>query len=295
MSGRTKRTIYYMCDGALWLVLGGGMFCMAFYEPLREKNMGWEEFAALNAALLCLILKLPVLLHECGHLLFGLAAGMKLASFHISPLLFGKTAGATAMYPKNGRRVKEKFFLYTLGGAVCNLLIGLALFLLWLLLPYHPALAFAGTISGFIFYEGVRALLPAELAAGKTDGAVLSGLGKGAPEEEISLRVLTAQGILFCGSFQMIDRGLLFDVPVVREDLHAFHALLFLRMQYLLSEGDREGAHEVLDRLFSLSEFLTEEELAELERYAALYRGEFQAKDSPFAGVRALEEVLQST
>lgn len=291
MSGRTKRILYQIADVTLFLALGVGMLAVTLFLR-RPEERSWQEELAYCGALLVLVLGLPVLLHECGHLLFGTLAGMKLASFSFRSFYHarGAVAGATAMYPKNGKHVKGKFLLFTLGGAVCNLSVGTALFLLWLLLPYHPALLYCGTISGFIFFEGVHALLPAELPAGKTDGAVLLGLLKNRPEEEVALRVLTAQGILYRGKFSDIPEELLFSTPVVREDLPAFHALLFLRAQYLLARG--QSAEDCLERLSSLREYLSEEEGEELGRYRSL--AGFCAKRSPFAGVNELEAELEA-
>ncbi len=199
MSGRTKRILYHIADGALFAVFGIGMLLISvFIPPLKEFPRGDAELWQFPLAVALAAVGLPVLLHECGHLLFGALAGMKPARFRFHPFLRDSVAGETAMYPRNGKHVKGKSIALTLGGAVVNIALGATLFLLWLLLPARPI--FCGALSGFVFYEGVRALLPAELSVGKTDGAVLLGLLKNRPEEEVMLRVLTAQGILYRGS-----------------------------------------------------------------------------------------------
>ncbi len=290
MSGRTKRILYHVADVVLFVVLGLGMLLLAaFVPPLRERDD--SELALFILAVAVADVGIPVLVHECGHLLFGVLAGMKLARFGFHPYTRHGAAGETAMYPKNGKHVKGKFFALTIGGAAVNLAVGIALFLLWLLLPARPVSC--GVMSGFMVYEGVRALIPAELSAGKTDGAVLLGLLKGRAEEDVALRVLQAQGILYCGTFEEIPEAL-FSAPVVREDLPARLSLSFLEMQWRLSRGENEAAKELLDRLESLSDYLTEEEAEELDRYAQYFEGEFQPAEGKFYGVNCLEEKLKT-
>ena len=290
MSGRTKRILYYAADVTLFLVFGIGMLLLPlFVPPFEEFPRGDAELWQYPLAVAVSVVGFPVLLHECGHLLFGALAGMKLARFGFHPFTRGAVAGETAMYPKNGKHVKGKFFALTLGGAVVNILVGVALFLLWLFLPTRAM--GCGALSGFVFYEGVRALLPAELSAGKTDGAVLLGLLKNRPEEEVALRVLTAQGILYKGKHSDLPRELLFCAPVVREDLPAYHALLLLKGQCLLAEGEEEAAKKNLLRL-SECEGLSEGEEEECMRYLGYFEGTFVPERSPLFGVNALEETL---
>ncbi len=285
MSGSKKRWIYYLCDLLLYaaaITAAAELFLNRAPKPPQA-----AEYFALSCFLLALIFNLPALLHEIGHLLFGIFAGMKLAGFHFRPF----SRSATEMFPMCGRHVRGKFLAFALGGAVFNLLIGGAFFALYFCLPYHPALLFLGLCAPFLVYEGLRALLPAELSAGKTDGMVLLGTLKKSPEEEISLRVLEAQGILYRESFEKIPRELLYDVPVVREDLPAFAALLFLRLQYELYTED-PAWEETLQRLNSLEEYFTPRQRAELDEFQALLegKGEQGAKKEPLYGVRELKQ-----
>lgn len=292
MSGKTKRNIYHFADFCLFVLFGLGSLFLPVFLRSRSADLVLADFLFYAAALVLFVFGFPAFLHECGHLLFGLLAGMKLARFGFHCFPKGTVAGETAMYPKNGKHVKGKFTALTLGGATMDLVAAAALLLLWLLLPYHPALLFCGTLSGPLFYEGVRALLPAELPAGKTDGAVLSGLLKHRPEEEVMLRVLTAQGILFRGDFSDIPEALLFEAPVVREDLPIFAALSLLRVQWLLAAGREGEAESLMEDL--LPRELSEEARPDLMRYAALFGGDFRADEAvPLQGVRALEARLE--
>ncbi len=299
MSGRIKRIFYQIADLTLYALAVASMVTMILLQMGR--NFGAGDWAAGIAAFLCIVLQLPAAIHELGHLIFGWLAGMKCASVTVSYLRIGggrvrfanpSYAGAAEMYPKNGNKIYAKTVAFTVGGAVLGFLVGGVLLALFLALPYHPALLFCGLLAPFVFYESLRAWIPAELPAGKTDGAVLMGLIKKSPEEEIMLRVLTAQGILYRGLFSDIPEALLFDTPVVREDLPAFLSLMMLRVQYLLDRGEEDGASEALFRLKLLSEYFSDEESAYAERYSEYFRGNFSAVRSPFYGVDRLEEKL---
>lgn len=301
MSGRTKRKLYFVFDLLLWACAIAGAAVILLTTP-KEAPDTWDMIACFGLVI-CVLLRIPVLVHELGHLVFGLLAGMKPISFAVSFVRFSgdgvkfigwsKTAGATEMIPRSGNAVRARMTVFALGGGVFNLLVGGALLALYLCLPYHSGLLFCGLFSLFSLYEGIRALVPCELAAGKTDGGVLLGLIKNSPEEEIMLRVLEAQGILYRNSFAQIKRQLLFEIPVVREDLPAFAALLLLRLQYLLYHG--EDAQAVMSRFETLSEYFSDAERAELGFYRAVMRGEKpenRTKKEPLYGVRELKSNL---
>lgn len=273
MSGRQKRILYAAVSILLWLsLIAGEVLLLLFTVPRPFSTAAW---LALVGFLLLIALRIPSAVHELGHLLFGWLVGMKFAGTTVSYLRItgGKVRfcnpdydGSTEMYPKNGRHIRLKTTVFTLGGSLFCFLVGGALLLCYLLLPYNVGLFFGALSAIYLLYEGLHALYPAELPAGKTDGAVLCGILKGASEEEVVLRVLTAQGILYRGTYRDIDRALLFSAPVVREDLPAYHALLLLQYHYLEAMGDKVAAEETLARLKSLETYLTDEEREELNK-----------------------------
>lgn len=223
------------------------------------ENAGFavSEFFAYVGCIVAVFVRLPVLFHELGHLLFGLIAGMKPVSFIFSPFSRADYAGAVEMYPKGEKRLRMRVCLFAFGGTALALIVGGALFALYFALPYHAGLLFCGMLAPFFAYEGLRALLPAELPAGKTDGAVLWGLLRRNAEEELMLRVMAARGILAEGSYGDIRRELLFETPVVREDLPLFAALLQLRWRFLRYRGDVAAAREIA-RLGAIAEEFAE-------------------------------------
>lgn len=292
MSGKGKRICYHICDILLFFAAMAAVILITVStvpKPVPE----WGDVLASIAFGIAILLKLPEFIHEIGHFLFGTMAGMKLVSFRVF-LFKGKTAGATVMIPKSAKHVRGKFEFFLLGGAIFNFLAGGVLYSVYFLFPYHSALLFCEFLAPFMIYEGVRALIPAELPAGKTDGAVFKGLVKKNSEEEILLRVVTAQGILLKKTFSNVPKDLLFTTPVVREDLPAFHALLFLQMQYLFAENDDLAAQENLRRLIGLEEYLEEEQREEIRRYELIFHGEFYRKKQLLFGVDDLEKKLES-
>lgn len=273
MSGKAKRNIYYILSVVLWVgAIAGAVLLYLFTAPFPA---GIAEYWVI-AVVLVVALWIPAVVHEIGHLLFGWLVGMKFVgvTFCYLRISRGKVrfvnpnyAGETEMTPKSGKRIRSRTFVFTLGGSLFCLILGGIFLAVYLALPYHAGWLFGGMMGILLLLEGLLALYPVELPAGKTDGAVLLGLLRHAPEEEIMLRVLTAQGILYRGGNSDIERDLLFSVPVVREDLPAYHALLLLQINYLKEMGEKAEAERKLEQLRSLREYLTDEERETLDAF----------------------------
>lgn len=284
MSGRAKNNLYRVVALILWLAAVAAFVLMVLFprsgDGFRALYKGENEpyWVAIGALAALLFLPLHVLVHEMGHLLFGLAAGMRFHSVRVGLVRISRergklrirsadssrAAGEADFYPTSAKGVRTRFSLTALGGALLNLIYAGTLAALYFTLPYHPALLFFALFAPFNLYEGVMALYPAELSAGNTDGMVILGLLKKSPEAIVTLNVLTAQGILYEGTFADIPRQFLFDVPVVREDLPAFAALLQLRWRYAVLKGAYTDAMKALSRLETLYEELDGEERSEI-------------------------------
>ncbi len=299
MSGHTKQNLYYafsLLFGAA--ALAGVILLAVFYVPAGGYT--WREWLVEAVFLVCIALRIPAAIHEIGHLLLGLLCGMKCTSVTLCYLNFSADgvhiagndhAGAITAFPRKPRHVRGKLLMFTLGGSLLNLLLGGALLALCLALPYHPACFFAGLLAPFLLYEGISALMPCDLPAGKTDGAVFLGLMKKRPEEETLLRVIAAQGMLYLGTFSELKKELLFGAPVVREDLPAGGALKLLQAQYFLAAKEEGTAEEILSRLVSSED--TAPEIKETAvRYQKYFCGGFSAERSGFYGIDRLEKEL---
>ncbi len=298
MSGRGKRIVYMIGNGILCLLAFAATVWIALVNAFYQGPVSLI-ISVVAWGLACAV-RLTAVVHELGHLVFGALAGMKCVSVTLSYFRIGggkikpvnpAYAGAIEAFPRKGKHVRGKFFALASGGSVVNLIVGGMLFALYFAFPLHTATVFCGMLAPFMVYEGCVALIPAELPAGKTDGKILLGLIKKAPEEEVMLRVLTAQGILYKGLFSDIPRELLFDVPVVREDLPAFLALMVLRIEYLLFMGEQAGAEEQYARLEEI-EWTDEAHGEEFARCRGYLTGNFEESASPFYGIAELERKL---
>ncbi len=299
MSGRNKRILYTVTTVVLLLASIASIILMWYFS-------GVTGYLLLGVAAVYVLLPIHIIVHEMGHLAFGGAQGMKFVSVQVGNFRLSRNngklylsfeppegvLGVTAFYPAHARNMRRRMILTALGGAVCNLIYFIIFFTLYFI-SRHPALLFFELFAPSSLVEAVSALLPVDLSAGKTDGRVALGLLRRDAEEEVMLRVLTAEGLLKDGSFAEIPLGL-FRVPVVREDLAALASLKFIEMQTYLFRGDTERAHEIYGKLRELEE-PSEELREELERYSVCFGGgEFVKKPSPLAGVNALEETLSA-
>ena len=270
---KTFTTIYAIfCT--LLLITG---FLLAFVFAWRE-GVG-EAIKCLCGLALGFILS-PIL-HELGHVSFALIA--KMECIYVKCFCFkiyvknGKkrlgfaspfSADETQAVPLCGGNMKKRAILYTIGGLVFSgifliLISGAAIallsvreinYVLWGILPY----------AVYLFMLNI---VPAEYASGKTDILVYIGLKKGFDAEKNMLSAMEIQGQLCEGkSFAEIDESLYFDVPQLCEDEPLFALMLDLRYRLCLERGDMQKAMECLNRLASISDYLSE---YEMERIAA--------------------------
>ena len=275
MSGRGKRILYYAITTAAGLASVACAVLTAYSAALEWANLPSEYLAVFIAAPCTLLLLKPgVVIHELGHLLVGACAGMKGISFSVGFINISRgkgvffqlspAAGETQVIPRTSKNLRRRMMAATLGGIAMNFVVGATVCVLFFMLPKTPALVFFALLAPFQLYEGIAAVLPAELGAGRTDGALFSELRRNTAESDVFLRVLAAQGMLEKGEFSDLPRSLLFDASVVREDSAAFLSLLHLRFQYLLYLGDEGGAAQQIFRLEELSEYLPSADSAQV-------------------------------
>ncbi|MDE6412613.1 MAG: M50 family metallopeptidase, partial [Eubacterium sp.] len=109
---------------------------------------------------------IQIIIHEAGHLIFGLLTGYKFRSFRIFNLMFIKeaerirlkklslagTAGQCLMAPPDMQNGKMPVILYNLGGVITNIITGLAFFSLYCISASIPLLADAMIISSVLAF-----------------------------------------------------------------------------------------------------------------------------------------------
>lgn len=304
MSGRTKIAVYRTLDWLLWI--GAIVGCVLMFLLMPEE-IGAGEWVAGVFLILCVALRIPVTVHEAGHAAVGALAGFGVKSFTLSLFRLSgegvkfsgyaeEFAGMTELVPHNGRGLRAKLILVSLAGAMFDLVLGLPILLLCTLLPYHAIGLFGGMLSLFLICNGIRALCPVELPEGQTDGSNALSMAKRTSEAQVELAVWTAQGILYKGTFGEIPRELLFETPVVREDLPAFRELLRLRVLYALCEGDGAQAATCMERLQTLSDYFTPAERSFSERYLPCIKGEalvYEDEEEELYGIAELNGKLK--
>ena len=233
----------------------------------------------LVCALVCVaaaVLQAHYLIHELGHLVFGLLSGFRPVSFAVACVRFSRIgkkvsfvpnaayAGACEMYPVGEKHLKGRLLLYTMGGVIFNFIFAAAGILCFLLFPASWGLLFFVSLAPLNLYECVTELLPVQLPAGKTDGQFALDLVRGESGARNAYAVFHAQSLLAKGSFSDVPRAVLYDVPVVREDDPVFLSLLSLRMMRAQLTGEREEALLCAERLSGLLEYLPHEQAKEL-------------------------------
>lgn len=127
----------------------------ACIELVQRINLGTLAFSIL-IAFVCIILSLflQIIIHEGGHLLFGLLTGYKFVSFRVGKYTLIKekgkykikhfaiagTGGQCLLTLPEDKRASIPYFWYNLGGVLLNLILSLPAFILWLTLPDLPLL-----------------------------------------------------------------------------------------------------------------------------------------------------------
>ena len=303
MSGRAKRGVYYAVT-VLCLCAALSACVLMVLSVYRERGeVLYTLFSVLLFLTVWLVVSPTVLVHECGHLIFGACARLKPVSVRVGwfviegkkiHLSFSRAAGETVLLPKDGKPVRGRMIAATLGGGIFNLIFGILFTVLFFTLPANPILLFFELFAPLHLYEGIAALYPAELSSGRTDGELLLQLRDNSPEAQVFCSVLRVQGILKKKTFDEVDEALLFDLPVIREDDPAFLALLHLRWQYLMWKGDTERAGKELYRLEELSDYLDEATAAKVKCDAAFMRRiVLGATDAEFVVPKEAEGTLE--
>ncbi len=281
MSGRGRK-ILYVTTTAICLIAAVSACVLMAYSAYRESGKLLHTIFSFLLFVGVWILVSPcVLIHECGHLFFGLCTRLKPVSVCVGRLriegrkvrfAFSSAAGKTEFVPRGDRNVRGRLMAASLGGATFNFIFGIVFSALFFVLPESPVLLFFALFAPLHLFEGICAILPAELNSGRTDGELFRVLKGNAPEAQIFVNVLTVQGILFSDTFDEVNEKLLLDTPVVREDDSAFLSLLHLRWQYFMWKNDTERAKETLFRLEALKDYLDEGAAAQVACDAVFMR-----------------------
>lgn len=222
----------------------------------------------------CLItLYLAVVLHEVGHLIFGLAAGMRFVSISFPFVSFyrinGKIRigrnkdksffGSCEMFPKSSNNPAKSFAVQALGGPVGSLIALLfsasLLFLGGKVNGYVSC--FFGTAAPLLFVIFLDNAYPMTAGFARTDGRQFADYINNDNSFKVLSAVLAAQGYYNEGvSPRNLPSDLLCGLPQLPED--DFNYAYYLNNLYLhfLDLRDYEGVINVHARILGITEYL---------------------------------------
>ena len=147
-------TLFGACIG-----FGAVMFCIVMFTGTSVSDflgkMGNVQIATLLMScvlsMVCLILAVfvQIILHEAGHLVFGLATGYRFVSFRVGNITLIKdkgrfrfkrfsisgTGGQCLLSPPDRPYKQMPYFWYNAGGVLMNLLTAIIALVLWIMFP----------------------------------------------------------------------------------------------------------------------------------------------------------------
>lgn len=253
--------------------VGLGILLVVIEKSLENKGIisskDFSKYDFLSLVLFYVFFILQIIVHEAGHLVFGLLSGYRFLSFRIFSLTFVKkdsrlikkkysikgTAGQCLMYPPKKRADGSyPYVLYNLGGGLANLIFSLP-FLIPAIYTDNPilrAVFLALLISGILV--AATNIIPLELGV-QNDGMNLLNLSKGRHiQDSFYLHLLV--------NAEMTDGKLLTDYPMEYfnlaegvDDTNSFTASNRLFSYYrLLADNDYDSAYKLLMEMVEKSE-----------------------------------------
>lgn len=182
---------------ALFLLMGGfcGSLIARHIFSSEGPGRGPGGLIAFGLTILgfCAILFLQIIIHEAGHLVFGLLSGYRFSSFRAGSLMVVKTeeklrlkrlslagtGGQCLMDPPELVDGRMPFVLYNLGGSLLNLLSALLFLGLYRLtqgLPYLPLFCLMAAIVGLAY--ALLNGIPLKLGPVNNDGHNALSMGR---------------------------------------------------------------------------------------------------------------------
>ena len=169
---KKKKTVWQQYIGMAFMVLIGAMcgFIMVWYIDKSSADTPlYQEIFSLVGLFLGMYVALffHMIVHEAGHLVFGLMTGYKFCSFRVASFMWLKengklkfkrltlagTGGQCLMTPPDMKDGKIPLVLYNLGGSFINIIIG-ALFLVGYLIfsdiPFLSPILLIFAVVGFM-------------------------------------------------------------------------------------------------------------------------------------------------
>lgn len=248
-----------------------GFLVGLFIGKALPKGLDFGQFLLhLSAALVLIIIAMPIqiILHEAGHLIFGLATGYRLISFRIGSLVLMRsdqgynlkwmpmpgTGGQCLMTPPQGDTATRPVALYNLGGVIVNIVTAILFTLGTVALHSADAPAIWQIVmlglAVWGWWFGIANGIPMKISGIQNDGRNLLDIRNSSQSREAFFAVLQANALLAKG----VPPAQLGDaVKLPAADMDASNALVsqVLLVQYLqlLDAGQTDGAIAALQRM----------------------------------------------
>lgn len=264
-----QRILALGLGAVLGVFLGMGMAASGTPLPsVGGSPGGFLLFLAGLFVLLWLAMLAQIVLHEAGHLIFGLAAGYRFCSFTVGGVMLVRTdgrlrlrllsvagmGGQCLMAPPPGRAPEEiPFVLYNLGGVLLNLLSALLFGALVLPAQGVPALSFFFlllSLLGLVFaaLNGV----PMRTEMLDNDGKNIASIAKSPAARRAAWLQLAINAQMARGARLQEMPEAWFSLPDEAEwSNYMIVALAVFRANRLLDAHDIAGAAALIDRLFA--------------------------------------------
>ena len=187
-SDKNKKASWQQLIGIVFMVLTGavcGLIMVRFLSGSdKEASLGILAFAEIFLGLYATVI-FHTLVHEAGHLVFGLLTGYGFCSFRIFSFMWVKdgeklklrrlslagTGGQCLMSPPDIKDGKMPFVLYNLGGSIMNAAVGALFLALYFICPNGSRTApFVLLFAAVGFITAVMNGVPMRLGAVDNDG-----------------------------------------------------------------------------------------------------------------------------
>ncbi len=214
---KKKKISWQSCLVMLMYIALGFFAGICFGRFIAGRDMGDLIFLYYLIFVLSIyaFMLLQIIVHEAGHLVFGLLSGYKFSSFRIGSVIFVKndekikikryslagTAGQCLMTPPKAHDGKIPYVLYNLGGSLFNFISGSISLVLYLVLPETSFIAFlAGMNTGWAYLMALSNGIPLKLGLVNNDGHNVFSLGKNeaalkAFENQFRINDLVTRGV----------------------------------------------------------------------------------------------------
>lgn len=197
--GKKKKGSLKQYIGLIFMIIiggAGGFLAAGYLDSVLETGKSPQELLFFTGGILiCFIIAcyLQIIIHEAGHLIFGLLSGYRFSSFRIGSFIWLKegekltckrlsiagTGGQCLMIPPNMKDGKIPVVLYNLGGSIMNVIAAIISILLFFACKGMPFLSLfwllmAGTGMAFALINGI----PMHVGMVDNDGYNALSLGK---------------------------------------------------------------------------------------------------------------------